>query len=243
MYLIIEALYKNYKKFFKKNSINSINKRILIIINKKLKGGNIMEMYKYYAGEINEVSNVKELGNGKYAYTIECPRCGGHGKLKEFNHVMKGECFKCLGYGVIEKEGKLYTLEQAEKLQQKYFENKAKKQAKVIAEMEKNQKAYELEQAKKREKRLEEAKKEQEGYQAQKDAQKAWKKLGTEGQINVHLKNENMEELRYNLGFMRNYQVEQYIQLLNKYNMMKKSVKRALLAEHPEICKKYNIEL
>ena len=110
------------------------------------------KLYRYYAGEITEVTSTRKLENGKYAYTVNCPKCNGTGKLEQFNHVMNGNCFKCLGYGVIEKEGKLYTLEQAEKMQKKYFENKAKKQNETLKKMEENQKAYDEEQAKKEQK-------------------------------------------------------------------------------------------
>ncbi len=192
-----------------------------------------MKMYKYYAGEITEVKEIKEVKGNKYVYTIECPRCGGHGKLDQFNHVQKGECFKCSGTGIVEKEGKLYTLEDAEKLQRKYLENKEKSWAK---RMEQQQKELEQQEALRQAKREEQQK-------AYKQINKP-KKRNTKNMIDEYLMEKDWEYLLYNIGFMSNSQAEQYIELLlNEGQKMTKRIKRSLIAHFEDICKKYNISI
>jgi len=53
---------------------------------------------------------------------IECPRCGGNGKV-EHTHVVEGVCFMCYGYGVVSSK-------RAEDLTEKAIVRKAKKVAK-----------------------------------------------------------------------------------------------------------------
>jgi hypothetical protein len=52
-----------------------------------------MTLKKYYS-ELNKTN------------TITCNRCGGSGRLPQYNHVENGICFKCRGEGVVKNFSK-----------------------------------------------------------------------------------------------------------------------------------------
>ena len=67
---------------------------------------------------------------------IECPRCGGNGKV-EHTHVVEGVCFMCYGYGVVSSK-------RAEDLTEKAIIRKAKKVAKRNATLLEEKEAEDL---------------------------------------------------------------------------------------------------
>lgn len=183
-----------------------------------------MKNYQYKTGQIEEVKQVKEQDNkGNSIYIVSCPRCGGHGKLEQFNHVQEGECFKCGGTGEIEKQGKLYTLEDAQKLQSKYIARKQKEQVmkeeSIQKQIDERNNRIKLMQEKARAERIK--------YQEEK---KNSKKLSKKEIVDKMLEEKDISYLRYHIGNMTESQMIKYIELLKSEGDIKKAIKRTIVA-------------
>ena len=75
------------------------------------------------------VKLIKVDRNGtKYFSDNTCPKCGGSGYIRYYDHISGGVCFRCEGTGIYETHWKEYTPEYAKKLADKRLE-KAKKTA------------------------------------------------------------------------------------------------------------------
>lgn len=70
--------------------------------------------------KMNMAKLIRVDRNGtKYYVDYKCPKCGGEGHIRGYEHIQDGQCFLCGGSGIHQTTWKEYTPEYAKKLEER----------------------------------------------------------------------------------------------------------------------------